>query len=400
MILRNVRLPVQLWGDIQAQIASNVVAERRIVELMQSPRPRPVRVASSRRRSTTRGVASCSGSSGIENGAAEASDVHRGRRSRTRPADDPRAGRRSGPTASRAISPAPTRRSPRRSTRTLACTKAAVICSVVAVRRRRHPAERRARRADRGVAPEGRLVNPVSPAPAFGATADPSDRVSEAVLRALAQLAPNRVPAGSYSTGNNVTGGGLRPDGSQFLWYSYQAGGCGARPWADGNSAEWHLMANSRNESMEVWETRYPVEFLSFRLIPDSGGAGSIPRRARDGTPRARSRSPRGFRAFPITTTIGAVGVQGGRARPSQRVRARARRDRRRSLETSSACSRPRSSRTCRSSSATSSSRFRAEAAASATLTSVTRERVRADVEAGYVSPEQAAVAYGYEADE
>jgi N-methylhydantoinase B/oxoprolinase/acetone carboxylase alpha subunit len=33
-------------------------------------------------------------------------------------------------------------------------------------------------------------------------------------------------------------------------------------------------MANSKNESMEVWETRYPVEFVSYSLVPDSGGAG------------------------------------------------------------------------------------------------------------------------------
>lgn len=25
---------------------------------------------------------------------------------------------------------------------------------------------------------------------------------------------------------------------------------------------------------MEVWESRYPVEFLEYRLVPDSGGAG------------------------------------------------------------------------------------------------------------------------------
>ena len=33
-------------------------------------------------------------------------------------------------------------------------------------------------------------------------------------------------------------------------------------------------MANSKNESMEVWETRYPVEFVAYELVPDSGGAG------------------------------------------------------------------------------------------------------------------------------
>jgi N-methylhydantoinase B/oxoprolinase/acetone carboxylase alpha subunit len=33
-------------------------------------------------------------------------------------------------------------------------------------------------------------------------------------------------------------------------------------------------MGNSKNESMEAWEARYPVEFLEYRLVSDSGGAG------------------------------------------------------------------------------------------------------------------------------
>jgi N-methylhydantoinase B len=247
-------------------------------------------------------------------------------------------------------------------------------------------------------APAGSLVNPVSPAPAFGATADPSDHVSEAVLRALAQLAPNRVPAGSYSTGNNVTGGGLRPDGSQFLWYSYQAGGCGARPWADGNSAEWHLMANSRNESMEVWETRYPVEFLSFRLIPDSGGPGRF--RGGLGTERrVRITQPTRLSGLSDHHTIGAVAVQGGEPGLPNGF-ALERDGRRRSMADQFGLQSP--------------SKFaNLPVEVGDVFVSIQgggggfgdpqereRDRVRADVESGYVSPEQAAVAYGYEADE
>jgi N-methylhydantoinase B len=62
--------------------------------------------------------------------------------------------------------------------------------------------------------------------------------------------------------------------GSEFLWYAFESGGCGARRNRDGNSAEWHLMANAKNESMEIWESRYPVRFEYYRLVPDSGGAG------------------------------------------------------------------------------------------------------------------------------
>ncbi len=34
-------------------------------------------------------------------------------------------------------------------------------------------------------------------------------------------------------------------------------------------------MSNCKAESMETWEVRYPVEFLSYHLLPDSGGAGA-----------------------------------------------------------------------------------------------------------------------------
>ena len=34
-------------------------------------------------------------------------------------------------------------------------------------------------------------------------------------------------------------------------------------------------MSNCKSESMETWEVRYPVAFESYRLLPDSGGAGA-----------------------------------------------------------------------------------------------------------------------------
>jgi N-methylhydantoinase B/oxoprolinase/acetone carboxylase alpha subunit len=135
----------------------------------------------------------------------------------------------------------------------------------------------------------------------------------ETMLRALIQLAPERVAAGSYSTGQNATGGGRLPDGREFLWYSYQSGGCGAWHGGDGNAAEWHLMANSKNESMEAWEARYPVEFLEYRLVPDSGGAGRW--RGGLGTERRlRLTEPTRLSAISDHHRIGPEGRIGGRS--------------------------------------------------------------------------------------
>jgi N-methylhydantoinase B/oxoprolinase/acetone carboxylase alpha subunit len=394
LILRNVRLPVQLWGDIQAQIASNVVAERRIVELIRKQgRERFASLVEatldySRRRFLL-------GLEQIENGVAEAADVIE---------DD---GRGRGPLTIRVrlekrpdgisvefAGTDPQAAAPMNST--LACTKAAVICSVIAVVDAEIPLNAGLVELIDVTAPAGSLVNPVPPAPAFGATADPSDRVSEAVLRALAELAPSRVPAGSYSTGNNVTGGGLRPDGSQFLWYSYQAGGCGARPWADGNSAEWHLMANSRNESMEVWETRYPVEFLSFRLLADSGGPGRF--RGGLGTERRlRLTQPTRLSGLSDHHTIGPVGVQGGRAGLPNGF-AIERDGRRRTIAEEFGLPSPSKFANLPLEPGDVFVSIQGGGGGFGDPRERQRERVRTDVEAGYVSPEQARDAYGYEA--
>jgi N-methylhydantoinase B/oxoprolinase/acetone carboxylase alpha subunit len=124
-------------------------------------------------------------------------------------------------------------------------------------------------------APRGCLVNPVYPAPCFASTADPGDRISEIMQLALSKLLPERVTAGCYATGNNLTAGGYDPAHHEdFVWYIFESGGCGARATKDGNSAEWHLMANCKNESMEVWEQRYPVRFERYELVQDSAGPG------------------------------------------------------------------------------------------------------------------------------
>lgn len=270
LLLCNVRMPKQFWGDLQAQIASGVIAERRIRELVDRygidgyNAGVEAALAYSRRRFEA-------GLERIADGTAEATDFIEDDANGNGPyvirvSLTKQAGRLEVDftgTHEQVLAPVNC---------SFACTKAAVVGPLVTVVDPEVPLNAGFLDLIDVKAPPDSIVNPSYPAPMF-AMADPLDRVAEAVLRALAQLAPTRAVAGSYSTGNNVTGSGRRGK-EQFLWYSYNGGGCGAKTGADGNSAEWHLMGNSKNESMEVWETRYPVEFLEFRLIDDSGGAG------------------------------------------------------------------------------------------------------------------------------
>ncbi len=120
----------------------------------------------------------------------------------------------------------------------------------------------------------GTIAHAVFPAPVFFSTADPCIKAGETVLKALAQVIPEKVVAGSPQGGLNVTGSGVKAGGEPFQWFSFQAGGLGGRHDHDGDNGEWHVMANCRNESVEIWEHRFPIRFEEFSLIDDSGGAG------------------------------------------------------------------------------------------------------------------------------
>ncbi len=63
-------------------------------------------------------------------------------------------------------------------------------------------------------------------------------------------------------------------DGSRQVYFDLECGGWGAHPQADGAngfSCGFHNIANS---PIEMIEATYPVTFMAYRLIPDSGGRG------------------------------------------------------------------------------------------------------------------------------
>jgi N-methylhydantoinase B len=309
LLLSNARLPRQMWGDLQAQVASAIIAERRVQEVVERYGVDGYRSAieAAITYSRKRFLAALDA---IPDGTGEGQSFME---------DD---GRGNGPFPIRVKI---TKKSdmiiadfagthtqvsaPINSS--FSCTKAAVIVPVLAVFDPEIPLNAGLIDAIEIRAPAGCMANPQLPAPVFASTADGGDRMAQAVLDALAKLMPERVPAAYYWTGNNVTGTGTTADGREFLWYRYESGGCGGRPTLDGTAAEWHLMANSKNESMEAWETRYPVEFLSYALVPNSGGAG---------THRGGLGTERRFRVLTDTRIsgisdhhfTGAQGVEGG----------------------------------------------------------------------------------------
>ena len=125
------------------------------------------------------------------------------------------------------------------------------------------------------IAPEGTIVNARPPAAVAGGNVECSQRITDALLRALSQAAPTRVPAASSGTMNNLTIGGIDPkSGRPFAYYETIAGGMGARPDRDGVSGIHTHMTNSLNTPVEALEYFYPFRVRRYAYRAGSGGRG------------------------------------------------------------------------------------------------------------------------------
>jgi N-methylhydantoinase B len=127
------------------------------------------------------------------------------------------------------------------------------------------------------IAPEGTIVNACIPAPVAGGNVETSQRIVDVVLKALAQAIPDRIPAASSGTMNNLTIGGIDPrTGGPFAYYETIAGGMGARPGMDGLPGVHTHMTNSLNTPVEALEYAYPLRVTQYSYRPGSGGDGKF----------------------------------------------------------------------------------------------------------------------------
>jgi N-methylhydantoinase B len=122
-------------------------------------------------------------------------------------------------------------------------------------------------------APEGCLLNARKPAAVAAGNVETSTRVVDVVLGALAQAIPDRIPAASHGSMNNLAMGSARPD-NPWDYYETIGGGMGAGPRGGGLSGVHTHMTNTLNTPVEVLESRFPVRVLHYGLRRGSGGAG------------------------------------------------------------------------------------------------------------------------------
>ena len=213
-------------------------------------------------------------------------------------------------------------------------------------------------------------------------------RVLDALNGALAQLIPDRVPAAGEGGNTLAIFGADGPDGGdRFVFYELVVGTWGGTPTWDGNDGLTNPASLAANIPIEVAESEFPIVVERYGLVPDTGGAGRAPRRARG---RARL-------ALPDAGHVADRALRPG-APPALRARRRAARARPRATSSSTRTGRRRCCRRCsrpRSRRATSTCTGWPAAAAGATRSTATPAAVAHDVRDEKVSAEAARELYG-----
>ncbi|MDY6813813.1 MAG: hydantoinase B/oxoprolinase family protein [Pseudomonadota bacterium] len=128
-------------------------------------------------------------------------------------------------------------------------------------------------------APPGSLVNARAPAAVAAGNVETSSRIVDVVLGALAEAMPDRIPAASHGSMNNLAMGGRHP--RAWSYYETMGGGMGAGATGGGLAGVQTHMTNTRNTPVELLESVYPLRVERYALRRGTGGAGQ--RRGGDG---------------------------------------------------------------------------------------------------------------------
>ena len=129
-------------------------------------------------------------------------------------------------------------------------------------------------------APPGSIANMELPG-ACAARGLTGFRMLDCAFGALAKMAPDKVCAASDGGNVGISVGGYRADRTPFIYVDFTCGTWGGRPFSDGLEGNSNILANMAAQSAEVSELENPVEILGNELVTDACGAG----RYRGGAP-------------------------------------------------------------------------------------------------------------------
>ena len=121
--------------------------------------------------------------------------------------------------------------------------------------------------------PEGTILNPTFPHPVAGGNVETSQRNADLLYRAFSKAVPDKVPADSGGSMNNIMMGGTYK-GRNWAFYETIGVGLGARSYADGIDGIQANMTNTMNTPVEEIERSYPLLIKQYELRPNSAGSG------------------------------------------------------------------------------------------------------------------------------
>jgi N-methylhydantoinase B len=126
------------------------------------------------------------------------------------------------------------------------------------------------------ILPEGKIISARPDAP-MGGYPFPLPTVIDAIIRALQSAVPDKATGAHFGTHSGFMVRGTWPDGRAFLAHDSGHGGWGAGDGHDG-AGPFRTMAHgdTRLIPMELQETLLPFRVESLELRPDSGGAGKF----------------------------------------------------------------------------------------------------------------------------
>ena len=121
----------------------------------------------------------------------------------------------------------------------------------------------------------GSILEPDITLPVVGGNHETSQRVADAIFRALEPVVPERLTAGGATTSGLLLFGGKRADGAWTTLYETHGGGEGARIDRDGAPVIRVHLSNVMNTPAEIIEAEYPIQIRCQKLRRGSGGAGA-----------------------------------------------------------------------------------------------------------------------------
>lgn len=122
-------------------------------------------------------------------------------------------------------------------------------------------------------APAGTVLNPEFPYPVSAGNTETSMRNADLLLSAFHAIVPDRIPASAGGSMNNVMMGGIHK-GRTWSFYETNAVGMGASIGRDGTDGIHCHMTNTLNTPVELVELNYPLAVTAYQFRDGSGGPG------------------------------------------------------------------------------------------------------------------------------